>query len=69
MPVTLAHGGGIPETLMVLVPLALVVVMLRMGAKKMPPEDPDEPAAPRQADPGDPPLPRPDPPRSEATGE
>ncbi|HWL36134.1 MAG TPA: hypothetical protein VNQ77_08055 [Frankiaceae bacterium] len=46
MPVTLAHGGGIPEALTVIVPLALVVVMLRLGAKKMPPEDePPEPPA------------------------
>jgi hypothetical protein len=36
----LAHGGGVPETLSVLVPLALVIVLLRMGAKKTPPEDP-----------------------------
>jgi hypothetical protein len=40
MDVTLAHAGGIPEALTVLVPLVLVVVMLRLGAKKMPPEDP-----------------------------
>jgi hypothetical protein len=38
----LAHGGGVPETLSVLVPLVLVVVLLRYGAKKTPPED-DEP--------------------------
>lgn len=45
---TLAHMGGVPEALTVLVPLALVVVMLRIGAKRMPPEDdpaPDEPPA------------------------
>jgi len=39
----LAHGGGIPETLSVLVPLALVVVLLRLGAKKAPPEEPPDP--------------------------
>jgi hypothetical protein len=39
---TLAHAGGIPETLSVLVPLALVIVLLRVGAKRTPPEDPDE---------------------------
>ena len=38
-PTTLAHMGGVPEALTVLVPLALVVIMLRMGAKKTPPED------------------------------
>jgi hypothetical protein len=36
---TLAHGGGVPETLSVLVPLAIVVVLLRMGAKKAPKDD------------------------------
>jgi len=36
---TLAHAGGIPETLSVLVPLALVIVLLRVGAKKTPPDD------------------------------
>jgi hypothetical protein len=36
----LAHGGGVPETLSILVPLALVVVFLRIGAKKVPPEEP-----------------------------
>ena len=36
----LAHGGGIPETLSVLVPLALVIVLLRVGARRAPPEDP-----------------------------
>lgn len=48
MPVTVAHAGGIPEALTVLVPLALVVVMLRLGAKKMPPEEepPPEEGAP-----------------------
>lgn len=40
---TLAHAGGIPEALTVLVPLALVVIMLRIGAKKAPPEEePDD---------------------------
>jgi hypothetical protein len=38
-PTTLAHMGGVPEALTVLVPLALVIVMLRLGAKKVPPED------------------------------
>lgn len=46
----LAHMGGVPEALSVLVPLALVVVMLRVGAKRMPhdedeDETPDAPAA------------------------
>ena len=39
---TLAHGGGIPETLMVVIPMALVVVFLRLGAKATPPEEPGE---------------------------
>ena len=39
---TLAHGSGVDEAIAVLVPLALVIVLLRMGAKKAPPED--EPA-------------------------
>jgi hypothetical protein len=38
-----AHGGGIPETLSVLVPLALVVLLLRAGAKKAPKDPPDGP--------------------------
>jgi hypothetical protein len=46
---TLAHGGGIPETLTVLIPLALVIVMLRVGAKKVPPEDPGDPPDDQQA--------------------
>ncbi len=33
---TLAHGGGIPETLSVLVPLAIVVVVLRSASRKPP---------------------------------
>ena len=37
---TLAHMGGVPETLTVLVPLALVIVLLRVGAKRVPPEEP-----------------------------
>jgi hypothetical protein len=43
-----AHGGGVPETLSVVIPLALVVVLLRYGARKAPPDpdnDPDEPNA------------------------
>jgi hypothetical protein len=39
----LAHGGGVPETLSVLVPLAVVVVLLRYGARKMPAEPPPDP--------------------------
>lgn len=47
MPVTLAHGAGIDEALAVLVPLAAVIIMLRIGAKKAPPEEePDESAEP-----------------------
>jgi hypothetical protein len=40
-----AHGSGIDEAISVVVPLILVVVLLRIGAKKAPPEDepgPDE---------------------------
>jgi hypothetical protein len=37
---TLAHGGGIPELLTVVVPLALVIVLLRAGARKMPTDEP-----------------------------
>ena len=50
-PTTLAHMGGVPEALSVLVPLALVIVLLRMGAKRMPPEDapPDDDEAPPPA--------------------
>lgn len=40
---TLAHAGGVPEMLSVLVPLALVLVLLRVGAKKTPPEDDETP--------------------------
>lgn len=43
---TLAHGNGLDEALMVLVPLVLVVVFLRIGAKKAPPEEPETPADP-----------------------
>jgi hypothetical protein len=39
---SLAHGGGIPELLSVLVPLALVVVLLRLGARRTPPEEPPD---------------------------
>ena len=35
----LAHAGGVPEMLMVGVPLVLVVILLRVGGKKAPPED------------------------------
>lgn len=35
----LAHGSGVDEAILVLLPLAIVVVLLRLGAKKMPPED------------------------------
>jgi hypothetical protein len=35
----LAHGSGIDEAIVVLVPLACLIVLLRMGAKKAPPED------------------------------
>ena len=41
---TLAHMGGIPELLTVVVPLVLVIVLLRVGAKKMPDPPPDKPA-------------------------
>lgn len=45
---TLAHGSGIDEAIAVLVPLALVIILLRIGAKKAPPEDePDEAADPQ----------------------
>ncbi len=37
----LAHGNGLDEAIAVLVPLALVIVLLRFGAKKAPPEDED----------------------------
>ncbi len=37
MNTLLAHGGGIPETLSVLVPLGIAVLLLRAGRK--PPED------------------------------
>ena len=42
----LAHMGGVPEALSVLVPLALVVVMLRVGAKRMPHDEDEAPDAP-----------------------
>jgi hypothetical protein len=45
---TLAHGGGVPEMLSVLVPLALVVVLFRVGAKKTPTEDPPDPPEDQQ---------------------
>ena len=38
----LAHAGGVDEALMVLVPLALVVILLRIGAKRRPPEDDED---------------------------
>jgi hypothetical protein len=37
--IPLAHAGGVPETLSVVIPLALVVVLLRYGARKTPPDD------------------------------
>jgi hypothetical protein len=36
---TLAHAGGVPETLSVLVPLGIVIFLLRLGAKKAPKDD------------------------------
>jgi hypothetical protein len=45
----LAHGGGVPEALTVLVPLVAVVIFLRLGAKRVPSgEEPPEPAAPAE---------------------
>ena len=35
----LAHGNGVDDAILVLLPLAIVVVLLRMGAKRTPPED------------------------------
>ena len=35
----LAHGNGLDELAMVLVPLAIVIVLLRIGAKRSPPEE------------------------------
>jgi hypothetical protein len=40
--IPLAHGGGVPETLSVVIPLALVVVLLRYGARKTPPDDDED---------------------------
>lgn len=46
MITTLAHGSGIDEAIAVVVPLVFLVVLLRMGARKAPPEDqPDDPPA------------------------
>jgi hypothetical protein len=42
MVTTLAHAGGVPETLSVLVPLALVIILLRAGAKKAPKDDDED---------------------------
>ena len=39
MVTTLAHGNGLDEAITVLVPLVLVIVFLRIGAKKAPPEE------------------------------
>ena len=51
----LAHMGGIDEALPVLLPLVLVIVLLRMGAKRVPPEEPEEPEEPGPDDePGQP---------------
>ena len=36
----LAHGSGADDAILVLLPLAIVVVLLRVGAKKTPPEEP-----------------------------
>ena len=47
-----AHGSGIDEAIAVGIPLVLLVVLLRIGAKKAPPED--EPAEP--AEPAEPPA-------------
>lgn len=43
----LAHAGGVPETLMVVVPVVLVVILLRVGAKKAPPEDGEDEQHPK----------------------
>ncbi len=42
---TLAHGGGVPETLSVLVPIALTVILLRKGAKKAKEREEDDDSA------------------------
>jgi hypothetical protein len=36
---TIAHAGGIPEALSVILPLVAVVVLLRIGAKRQPDDD------------------------------
>ena len=41
-PPALAHMGGVPETLSVLVPLALVVILLRVATKRGAEESDDE---------------------------
>lgn len=49
----LAHGSGIDDALIVLLPLAIVIVMLRLGAKKMPPEEADATGDAARSDAGD----------------
>ena len=39
---TLAHQGGWDEALFVLVPMALVVLLMRMGAKRTPPDEDED---------------------------
>lgn len=43
---TLAHMGGVPEALAFVVPMVFVVILLRLGAKKAPPPEPQEPEGP-----------------------
>jgi hypothetical protein len=39
MTTVLAHGNGLDEAIFVMVPLVILVVLLRLGARKAPPED------------------------------
>ncbi len=46
-PVVLAHAGGIPEALSVIVPLAVLAAIVIAGRRRQPPDDdvpPDEQA-------------------------
>ena len=47
---TLAHAGGWDEALFVVVPMALVVVLLRVGARKTPPDPEEQEPEPEQGD-------------------
>ncbi|HVE98804.1 MAG TPA: hypothetical protein VNA12_06470 [Mycobacteriales bacterium] len=40
-PLVVAHAGGIPEALSVVVPLGVLIAIIVAGKRRRPPDDPD----------------------------